>query len=214
MEHGRAEQPPEGARNGIGRTTLQSIEQAVREAAEKDADLIIKAAEMAARAQIEAAREEATRDEDRRYQAAARAIEDEAGRRLLQHKGTASKQLLEMRNELLGRVFAMARERILNWPEEQYMDVMRRRLERAAAESGGRLRVHASERDAFGRLLESFNTGRPVERQVALDDTTLRERGGFVFVAETYEVDQTVDTVLGELRYEMAPAIATELFGA
>jgi len=40
----------------------------------------------------------------------------------------------------------------------------------------------------------------------------LAERGGFVFVSEGFEVDQTLGTLLEDIQRELAPHIAAEMF--
>lgn len=192
--------------------TLTNIQSSVLEAARHEAEKIVKAAEQSAHDRI--AREvEACRNEaELRYQQAVRAAEEDAARRLLQAKGVQSKQLLEHRNALLGRVFAEARQRILDLPQDQYVEVMTRRLTRTAGKDGGRLRVHPQDRPAFDRLLGPWNASRPADARVTVDEgAPLEKRGGFIFVSAAYEVDQTLDTILSDMEYALAPEIGAEI---
>jgi vacuolar-type H+-ATPase subunit E/Vma4 len=193
--------------------SLEDIIQAVTASARTEAEHIVKAAQKAAAERVKAAVESARQDADRRLGAAKRAIEEDYARQLIQHKGAASKRLLERRNERLREIFGQAQETILGWPVADYVAVMRGFLERAAEDRGGTIRIHPEDAEAFGRLLAEFNQGRDPQTQVVLDAARpLPERGGFVFVGERYEVDQTLRTLLADLEHELAPVIAKDVF--
>lgn len=192
---------------------LDQIKQAVLDTARTEADLVIKAAHKAVDEKLSAARRGAEQESERRYQAATRAVEEELGRKLIQLQGAANKDLLVRKNALLKQVFTQARERILALPSAEYTAVMQRLLEAAAEGRGGQLRVHPSEKAAFEALTSAFNQGRDDALRVTVDDARpLAERGGFVFVSEAFEVDQTLGTLLTDIEYELAPQIAADLF--
>ncbi|MBP8131878.1 MAG: hypothetical protein KA184_20055 [Candidatus Hydrogenedentes bacterium] len=193
---------------------LDQISHAVLDLARTEADHVLKAAQLAADEKVRRAREAAEQDGERRYQAAARAVEEDYYRKLTQFSGAANKELLARKNACVRGIFQTARERIMALPEAEYLALMRRLLDRAGERHGGRLRVHADEKARFARLLAEFNAGRAAELLVALDEArALPEPGGFIFVSDTFEVDQTLGTLLSELEHEMAPQIAAELFG-
>ncbi|GMV99731.1 MAG: hypothetical protein AMXMBFR84_08700 [Candidatus Hydrogenedentota bacterium] len=192
---------------------LEKIEQSVLSTAAQEAERILSEARESARQRVEAERESAVRDGERRYQAGVRAIDEEIARRLLQAKGLASKTLLEDRNAVLKRVFGIARQTVLGWPAEQYALVMQQDLTRVAGSLGGRVRIHPDDKNVFARVMSAVNSGRPANAQLALDESEpLPIRGGFVFVADRFEVDRTLDTVLDEIERELSPGIAAKLF--
>lgn len=192
---------------------LEKIQQAVKSSAQTEADHVLKAAERSAQERVETQKEAAGRDAERQYQAATRAIDEEFARKLLQAKGVSAKQLLEKRNALLLRVFQQARQQVLAWNVGEYAAVMGRLLERAAGDLGGKLRIHPKDSAAFARVLAEFNARRDPAKQVTVDETRpLPAQGGFVFVSDTFEVDQTVDTLLKDMEHELAPRIAAEIF--
>jgi V/A-type H+-transporting ATPase subunit E len=192
---------------------LDNIRQAVLETARKEADRILEAARKNAQAKLAAGEEAARQDAARRYQAEARAIDEDNARRLIQYRGGANKRLLELRNARLREVFDDARRQILAWPRDEYAAAMRALLERATADAAGDVRVHPDDRPLFAELIEDLNRGRTDLQQLRLDATNpLPERGGFVFVGIDFEVDQTLGTLLADLEHELSPAIAAELF--
>ena len=192
---------------------FEKIEEAVRTSAQKEADLVVRAAQRAAEDRVEAEHEAAKRDTERQYQAATRAIEEEFARKLLQAKGANGKELLEKRNALLVRVFDLAKKQILGLDAGETAKVMSGLLERAVGDCGGKLRIHPSDKATFESVLSAFSAGRSGEQKVTIDKSRpLPEPGGFIFVSDTFEVDQTVGTLLSDMEHELAPRIAADLF--
>lgn len=193
---------------------LDNINKAVQDAARAEADLILKAARKAADERVAAARREAEAEEERRYQAAVRAVEEDFSRKLIQLRGTANKELLAKKNARLQQVFDAARTQILGFSQEDYAAIMRRLLSGAVGNAPGKLRVHPQDKDCFQRLIAEINKSRAADTQLGLDESApLAERGGFVFVSRDFAVDQTLATLLADIERDVAPEIAAELFG-
>lgn len=192
---------------------LDRITQAVQEAARTEADLITKSAKKAAKENLAAARKAAEQDAERRYQALTRATEEELARKLTQLQGAANKELLNRKNAVLQQIFEQAREHILSLPQEEYRAILTTLLEKTVVERGGNLRVHASEKELFEQLVSAFNQGHSDDMHIGIDEEhPLPERGGFIFVSDVFQVDQTLDTLLEGIKYELAPVISAELF--
>lgn len=194
---------------------LERISDAVLNAARTEAEHILVAARHAAGEKLSAARLSAEREAERGYLAAIRAIEENAARQLIQAHGAAGKILLSKKNECLDRIFDAAVRAIRELPANEYAAILRTLLERAAEGHAGLVRVHADDAPLFDGLLRDMNRQRSTEIRLALDDThPLPERGGFIFAAQDFYVDQTLQSILSEVRRELAPAIAADLFGA
>jgi len=192
---------------------LDQINQAVLDAARTDADLILKAAQKAVDDKLSAARKAADQEAERRYQAAARALEEDLARKVIQLQGASNKEMLLRKNALLQKIFVQARDRILALPAGEYAAVMGKLLGQTVEDRGGRLRVHPEDKATFQALLSTFNQGRAEALQVRIDDAEpLAERGGFIFVSEAFQVDQTLGTLLSDIEHELAPQIAADLF--
>ena len=193
--------------------SLDKIQSAVIASAQKEAEHIVKAAEQAARDRVAREVDAIRREEDHRYQVNARAVEEDASRAVTQAKGEAAKQVLTRRNAVLDAVFAEAKKQILALPPDKYAAQLRKRLVAAAGITGGAVRVHPDDRIAMSSVLAAFNTGRAENARVVLDESVaLPERGGFLFLAPSYEVDQTMRTLVQELQHELAPKLAAGIF--
>jgi len=192
---------------------LDNISRAVLETARNEADHVLKAARKTANEKIAAARAAAEHDGERKYQSAIRAIDEDLARQIIQARGTANKQILAKKNERLRQVFDSARKKILEMPGPEYAELMRLLLDQLVGQQGGLVRVHPQDENLFAQLLADLNKGRTPPTELKLDSANpLEDRGGFMFVGGSYEVDQTLATLLGDIERELAPQIAAQLF--
>jgi len=192
---------------------FEQITQAVLDTARREAEFILKSAEKNVEDRLNVARKAAEQEADRRYQTTTRTIEEELAQKIIQLQGAANKKLLESKNVLLQKVFNQVRERILCLPEAEYAAIMKKLIYSSGIDCVGKLRVHPSEKALFSGLLAEFNNGRSEDMAVGIDEQqALAERGGFIFVSDVFQVDQTLSTLLANIEHEMAPEISKELF--
>lgn len=192
---------------------LEQIREVVLKEAKRDAESMVETANKHAKALFNKKKQEIDEEFERLYRAKTDAIIEEFNRKLIQFKGAANKQILEKRNHLIDAIFEKARERILNLKEEEYGSLMASILEKIVQDTKGSIRVHKDDMEIFKKVLLKINEKRTEETSIVLDGTSLlSERGGFIFVADDYEVDQTLNLILKEIKKDMLPFIAKELF--
>lgn len=190
---------------------LDNIRQAVLTDAKAKSARIVDTAKKNAANFLQSRKEIAEQEFDRICRHRMQAIEEEYGRKLIQLKGSAGKQVLDKRNALLKSLFEKARQEILAWPAEKYTVVMRGLIEKSAGSNAGEVRVHPDEKAVFEKILVELNSNR--QAKLALSQVApLPKRGGFIFVSADFEVDQTLDTILREIEYDLLPVIAESLF--
>ena len=189
---------------------FEQITHAVLDTARVEAERARKAAEKAAADKVRAARQTSEAECERRYQAAIRTIDEDFNRELTQIVGAGNKELLAEKGRCIRRVFDLARQRILALPDDTYRAVMRRLLN--APPKSGRIRLHPDDVSRFKPLIEELNAARAGGSRLTIDESQpLPEPGGFIFVSDAYEVDQSVRTLLQDLEYELAPHLAREI---
>ncbi len=77
--------------------------------------------------------------------------------------------------------------------------------------SKGSIRVHKDDVELFKSLISKWNTTQGTA--LTLDEKNfLSSRGGFLFIADGFQIDQTLDTILSDLQREIVPVIAQKLF--
>ena len=192
---------------------FDKIREVILAEAQAEADHILEGAKRAADELLAAASARIDEETERAFRARTQAIDDELNRDLIRFKGSAGKQVLARRGEILRSVFARARGEILGWPPAEYGRLMGRLLEKSCGGTGGRLRIHPDDAPVFEAALSGINRDRGSQELLEIDGgRPLPQRGGFVFVTPEYEVDQTLDTLLRDLEQELLPVIAGELF--
>lgn len=192
---------------------IEKIREAVMSDAKKEAKNIIELATKNSNALFEKKKNEIDEEYERIYKNQIQEISDEFARKLIQFKGTTNKKILEKRNALIDRIMKRAREKVLSLPEEKYMDLMARLIEKISFNTAGTIQVHREEKEIFSNIIEKLNRDREESVRLSLDETNfLQDRGGFIFIARDYEINQTLDLLLGDIKKEMLPLLAKELF--
>jgi vacuolar-type H+-ATPase subunit E/Vma4 len=74
----------------------------------------------------------------------------------------------------------------------------------------GRIRIHPDDREVFSKLLTGITEGGE-GTAVKIDDGSLSERGGFIFISDDFEVDATIGTILQDIERSLLPEIAEDL---
>mgnify|MGYP000001288486 FL=1 len=191
---------------------LDEISKAVLESVQREAELIIKSATKEAEEKKKNAQRNAEEKAERLYQLAIRNIDEEMARKSVQVQGQINKEVLKEKNIIINQVFQKAKELVLKSSGQEYQQLMEKLLSRAVPQgSKGAIRVHKDDLELFRNLINKWNAN--YGTVLTIDDKTfLPSRGGFLFIAEGYQVDQTLDTILGDLQREIVPEIAQNLF--
>ncbi len=191
--------------------SLDKIKEAVLRASRTEAERISAAAEKEAAKKVEAEKENLRREFEYQFQTRSRLIEEEYSRKLAQHQGAAAKDVLEAKNASVRAIFKKVNEIILAWSPDEYRRAMQGLLERVAADRGGKVRVHPDDREIFAGILNEMNAGRSEATALAIDEASLKEKGGFLFIGEDYEIDSTLRTILDNIEQALLPEIARDL---
>lgn len=191
---------------------LDEISKAVLESVQREAELILKSAHKEAEEKKKKAQREAEEKAERAYQLAIRNIDEEMARRAVQVQGQINKEILKEKNIIINQVFQKAKEVLLGLPVQEYQELMERLIARSIPEgSKGVIRVHRDDMELFKNLISKFNASRGTS--LTLDEqNTLNSRGGFLFISDGYQIDQTLDTLLSDLQKDIVPVIAQRLF--
>ena len=128
----------------------------------------------------------------------------------------AKKSILGMKQETVSRAFDLARERIAELPERDYIAFLAR--EAAEAAITGQEEVIFCERDrksVGAKAVKAANellSARGVPGTLTLSDDTREMSGGLMLKQGGIEVNCTVDTLLDLSRGELAAQVAQVLF--
>lgn len=191
--------------------SLDKIKEAVLKASRTEAEHINAAAEKEAAKKVRTEKENLQREFEYQFQTRSRLIEDDYSRQLTLHQGAAAKDILEAKNASIRNIFQKVNDLVLAWTPDEYRRIMQGLLTRVAADRGGKVRVHPTDREVFTVVLKEMNAGRSGMTGLALDEAPLPEKGGFLFIGENYEIDSTLRTILDSIEQEILPDIARDL---
>lgn len=179
---------------------------AVLAAAQSDADAIT--ARYAARAQaectqlLEKGRREAA-DQEERLDGLARM--------------EAKKRVLAAKQEMIGRAFDEAAECMVNLPDEEYQDLLRRLALNACTTGREKLVFSVEDRARWGKqVVAAVNEARGAKgetAEVTLAEATRPIRSGLVVQDEDGEIDCSLDTLIRLSRNRLTTLVSELLFG-
>ncbi|HBR09573.1 MAG TPA: hypothetical protein DD735_11870 [Clostridiales bacterium] len=146
----------------------------------------------------------------------ARQIEDSASRAERTAGLEAKKLILAMKQQMVSRAFELAREKIAQLPEQDYVGFLARMASSAAITGQEELIFNERDSQRVGRkVVKAANEwlARGGMRQgLTLSDETREISGGLVLRQGDIEVNCTVDTMLALGRGELAAQVAEVLF--
>ena len=128
----------------------------------------------------------------------------------------AKKSVLNMKQEVVSKAFELAKQKIAELPERDYVGFLAR--EASAAAITGQEEVIFCERDRRSvgskavRAANDMLAARGLPGMLTLSDSTREMAGGLVLRQGDIEVNCTVDTLLELSRGELAAGVAEVLF--
>ena len=128
----------------------------------------------------------------------------------------AKKSVLNMKQEAVSRAFELAKEKIAELPERDYIAFLAREASEAAITGQEEVILCERDRKAVGakavRAANELLAARGMPGMLTLSDTTREMAGGLMLRQGDIEVNCTVDTLLDLCRDELAARVADVLF--
>lgn len=128
----------------------------------------------------------------------------------------AKRNILGMKQEMVSKAFELAKEKIVNMPQEEYVAFLVRQIEQAASTGHEMLILNQTDRERCGAaVIAAANaaltaTGKP--GALTLAEETRPMSGGFILKQGDVEVNCTVDILLELVRGDLAAPVAGVLF--
>lgn len=128
----------------------------------------------------------------------------------------ARKSVLNMKQETVSRAFELAKDKIAELPERDYVAFLAREAADAAVTGQEEVILCKRDRDNVGaKAVKAANellAAKGMTALLTLSDTTREMAGGLVLKQGDIEVNCTVDTLLELIRGELAARVAEVLF--
>ena len=195
--------------------SLDRIKNAILAEAQREAERVREAGRRKAQEKYRLAEEQLRRRLEQRLREAEERQQDLSNRAIVALRSSLSMELLAAKNKIVDKVFDRVADNVINLPSNGYRVLLMKWLKNAAPHEHGQLVLNARDNKAFGQqLLADVNKMRAKEAAMTLADDTAEILGGFILRTTKYEIDRSLDGMIAKLKEEMAPEIASTLFGS
>jgi len=125
-----------------------------------------------------------------------------------------AKELLAEKRKILDEVFAQAREKLLNLPDEQYHKLITNLMLKAVETGDEEVIVDKNEKRIDQNLIDQVNQrlGAGGKRNLRLSDERQDFGGGFILKRGKIKNNVSVDVLLAQARRDLEIELAKELF--
>ena len=187
--------------------SLERIKDTIISDARKEVESIIENAKERLREMI--VREKIKLEEllEEKYAKVSKKLEEDKNRELTSQRTNYKMKILDIKNNMIEDVFEKASDKFVSNNEEY-----KRIMERWFQGINGPGCIHVNSRD-FVHINQGIIGKNLKKNKLEVDREVIDIKGGFILKTAKYEVDHTLDSILGNLRIELTPIIARELFG-
>ena len=152
-------------------------------------------------------------DIERRLEGVDHEYREKIKRKILALKRENRLKLLMIKNNIIDDIFGQALDHFIKQPDDKYIAMLERWFLNIGTDLPGEMLLNAGDLKRIDRgFIERINKHRQVGARVDLSNNPINIKGGFIFRTGRFEIDQTLDTKIADLRRELAPMIAKELF--
>lgn len=128
----------------------------------------------------------------------------------------SKRSILTMKQEMVSKAFELAKEKIAQMPQADYVDFLVKQVAQAASSGREMLILNQQDRQRCGKqVVEAANEAlkaKGLAGALSLSEETRPMTGGFVLKQGDVEVNCTVDLLLELARGELAAQVAEVLF--
>lgn len=186
--------------------SLKRINISVLDDAKKEAEKILKEAKELLRKRVLKKKNEIMNNLEERYKTISDKQEKERDGHLTEQRTKHKMELLKMKNRILEEIFTKAAEKFVS--DKCYWPVMEKWLK--AVNEPGSIYVNARDLKRFKVEFLDKTTNKDIW---VLETKSIDITGGFILKTEKFEIDNSLDTILINLKQELTPSIAERLFG-
>ncbi len=193
--------------------SLERIKAHILEQAKSEAEQLLKAAKEGLELRLSRARTSFREEMERRLNALDKELKEENTRALSALRVKNQLKLLELKNQLIEDIFQRVLNHLLSLPAEDYLALLEGWINRLELKEKSYLRLSPEDAKRIGQeLVRRINSSKKGEI-LSLDPEPAPIKGGFILKTKKFEIDNSVETVLKQLKETSIPELAKELFG-
>ncbi|MDI6760565.1 MAG: V-type ATP synthase subunit E [Candidatus Brocadiaceae bacterium] len=201
--------------------TLERIKAHILEQAKTEAERLIEGTREGLELRLSRARVSLRKEMEGRLAALDHKLQEENAFALSRLRAQNHLKLLELKNQLVEGIFHRVLEHLLSLPAQEYLELLEGWLNRLELRERAYLRLSPEDTNRIGEeLVNKINSSRKAgappgisSEVLFLDTDTAPIKGGFILRTRKFEIDHSVETFLKQLKEDLTPKLAEELFG-
>lgn len=186
---------------------LSQLTETILQQAGREAEAILEAARKEADAYWEKESARLREAHERRLEADRRELETRLEREITAKQVQHRLEVLRVKNEIIEEVFRRALEGIISLPQDGYARWLCRQIELLPDVTGATLLANERDRPLVARIV------RETGRSFRIGEEDVHIRGGFVLRAGQFDLDCSIEALMGDLEETLAREVAAGLFG-
>ncbi len=192
--------------------SLERIRDHILQQAKDEAERLLKEAKERIEVKLLKARTSLKKELEERLTTLDQELQEENARALSALKAQNQLKLLELKNQLINRLFEQVLGHLLALSTENYLALLEGWLNKLDLKEKANLRLSPDDTRRIGEeLVKRVNFSKKKEF-LSLDPGPAAIKGGFIIRTKTFEIDHSLETFLGYLKEELSPEIAKGLF--
>ena len=191
---------------------MERITKSVIGDAKKEASRIIHAAQIATQRKIDSAKEELRKNLTERLKTVEVELEEKKAIELSNLGAGYKQRLLEVKNGAIDDVFKRAMQQVTLLPDKKYLSLIEKWLR--AIDTTGQISISRKDSKRINQeFVSKINQSRKKSSKLSLSKDFADISVGFILKTKKFEIDYSLDTLASNLREQLGPKIAQELFG-
>ncbi|MGR3309612.1 MAG: V-type ATP synthase subunit E [Candidatus Brocadiales bacterium] len=191
---------------------MERITKSVIDDAEREAARILHAAQIATQRKIDSAKEELRKNLTERLKAVEVELEEKKAIELSNLGAGYKQRLLEVKNAAIDDVFKKAMQQVTLLPDKKYLSLIEKWLH--AINTTGQISISRKDSKRINQeFVSKINQSRKKSSKLSLSKDFADISGGFILKTKKFEIDYSLNTLASNLREQLGPKIAKELFG-
>ncbi len=194
--------------------SVESIKKRILDKAESEANLIVNKARERIKEEKKAFEDEQRAIFEEKTKKEIEKVHSDLKRRIEQEQLKKSRALLERKNELLEELFSEVIDRVTSLPEKQYKEFLIDMILKDAPSGRSVLFLNKNDAKLFSKeIILSINKKLGKGREIVSGDYPVDIKGGFILKGKEVEIDDSLETVVKDVKEKEEIRISRELFG-
>ncbi len=193
--------------------SIEKLEKRIVDKYQREADLFLEEEKKKIEQELEQFKKQKKEAFEIAFQKFLSDLEKEKQREIDQVTLDMERKLLEKKRDILDNLFLQVEEEIVSLDKEAYVDFLKKLIIRDAPLGKSTLFVNKRDHRFFNKkLIDKINKELGEDRSIELSSETIDIKGGCIIKSSEVEIDDSIHSLVEELRERIEIDVAKELF--